>query len=82
MSNKNEFESLIGKTILSAKKMRPVGYDDEGYLKLSFSDGSSIILESTYCGYTGNSLGEYSTDIEILTEQSIKRRRMRLEELE
>ena len=46
-----DFSILIGKTIVSANLMTVKGYDDEGFLELVFSDGTSTILHGTYGGF-------------------------------
>lgn len=60
-----EFNFLIGKKISSVKRMRLSGYDDTGYLFLSFEDGSSCVVVASYGGYTGDSEDEYPTNIFI-----------------
>ena len=58
-----EFDCLIGKTITSAKVMKHKKYDDKGYLRLGFSDGSVELIVASYGGYTGDSADEYPTYI-------------------
>ena len=45
MSNKNEFECLVGKTIIKAE-----GEEERGYLTLVFSDGSEAHMDATIYG--------------------------------
>lgn len=59
-------KELIGKTIKSADIMQSQGYDDTGYLKLEFTDGTFVVVVSFYDDkYTKNSSGEYPTRIEL-----------------
>jgi len=61
------FDYLIGKTITSATKMVKDDYDDTGYLKLEFSDGTSVVIVGGFDGdWTGDSEGEYKTTIGIV----------------
>lgn len=60
-----EFHEIEGKTIKSVKQVKLPNYDDEGWLLLEFIDGSDCIIEAGYLDYTGNSLGEYPTYIDI-----------------
>ena len=62
------FKDLVGKTITSTTHMRYKDLDDIGFLKLTFSDGTHCIIESSYGGYTENSRGEYPTNISILDD--------------
>jgi hypothetical protein len=63
------FEYLIGKTIINAKQKKRKEYDDKGYLELTFSDGSKVVIVSSYNeSWTGNSYNEYQTDIELKTD--------------
>ena len=60
-------EDLVGKTITSAKRKKPVGFDDEGFLLLEFSDGTDALIVAGFeDNYTGNSLGEYPTYLALL----------------
>lgn len=52
----NEF---IGKTIINARIENLNGYDDEPFLVLNFTDGTSCKIEANYGGYTGMSQDEY-----------------------
>ena len=56
---------LIGKTITSAKRKKLAEYDDEGFLELQFSDGTQATIVAGYWDYTGNSMEEYPTYINI-----------------
>ncbi len=66
------FKELNGKTITRATKKKLKGFDDEGYIKLFFSDGTSVIIVASYGGYTGKSEDEYPTDIYIEEEGAIE----------
>ncbi len=58
-----EIKDLIGKTIVEAAKLGSTESDDTGWLKLSFSDGTSCVIEASYSEHTGNSWDEYPLDI-------------------
>lgn len=58
-------KNIIGKTISAASLMKRDGYDDEGWLKLEFSDGTFCVVVAGYGCYTGNSNDEYPTYIDI-----------------
>jgi hypothetical protein len=59
-----ELKDLIGKTIVSAKRKKLVGYYDVGFLELQFSDNTQAVIVATYdCNWTGNSENEYPTRI-------------------
>ena len=69
------FKELVGKTIREADVCRLFGtknhygelqdFDDEGHLRLVFTDGTACVIVSTYGGYTGESIDEYQTKIRI-----------------
>lgn len=61
----NPWDVLVGKTIKDAYQFKKTGYDDEGFLRVSFTDGSSIVISGGYGGYTDNSEGEYPTAIDF-----------------
>lgn len=61
-------EDLVGKTIVAVKQKKLVGYDDEGFLEMQFSDGTKATIVSIYFGYTGESKSEYPTGI-FITER-------------
>lgn len=63
-----DIKELIGKTITGAKYQKVVNSDDEGFIELSFSDGSKTFIVAGYGGYTGGSLDEYPTYILVLPE--------------
>jgi hypothetical protein len=70
--------NIIGKTIISADIMQLEGFDDQGFLRLAFSDGSAYIVESSYnCDYTGKSEGEYGTTISVTEERLWASRRLK-----
>jgi hypothetical protein len=58
-------ESIIGKTISKVTRMKKPEYDDTGWLKLDFTDGTCCVIWSSYGGYTGSSEDEYPTCIGI-----------------
>lgn len=60
-----DIKDLIGKTIVDVFKMKYRNYDDEGYLQIVFSDNTKVLISAGYNEYTGNSLDEYPTKIEI-----------------
>ena len=60
-----ELKDLIGKTIAEAEIMKMPAYDDEGRLRLKFTDGTQTVVVASYGGYTGNSEDEYPTYIEL-----------------
>jgi len=63
---KNDFEPLVGKTIVEARRMKLKDYDNESFLELKFTDGTKVLIEGGYTGgYTGNSEDEYPTHIHL-----------------
>ena len=56
---------LIGKTITNVVKLAVANHDDEPALHLTFSDGTSYVIEASYGGYTGESEDEYIQGIYI-----------------
>lgn len=58
-------KDLIGKTISDAELLKTPAYDDEGWLRLRFTDGTKAIIVSSYGMYTGSSYDEYPTYIEV-----------------
>lgn len=67
---------LVGKTIISVEQYKLKKYDDIGFLIFTFSDKSSIIIESKYGNWTGKSIGEYQTLIDLYSSEK------RIKELE
>jgi len=57
--------NIIGKTIANVTEMKKPEYDDTGWLKLDFTDGTHCVIWASYCGYTGDSEDEYPTCIGI-----------------
>lgn len=57
-----ELGDLVGKTIVSAKYKRLSDYSDT-FAELKFSDWSEIIIQGSFGGYDGDSVGEFSTSI-------------------
>jgi hypothetical protein len=57
--------SIIGKTISQVMKCQHPYFDDKGFLTLIFNDGSQCTIMSCYTGFTGESYGEYPTDIAV-----------------
>lgn len=66
LKNPANEKEMIGKTITSVDFMTLKGFDDEGFLRLKFSDGTSCIILGGYKSYTGDSADEYPTYIEVL----------------
>jgi hypothetical protein len=64
-----KLEELVGKTIRSATRMKKPEYDDDGWLKLEFTDGTSCVVVAYYCGYTGKSEDEYPTGINVTEKE-------------
>ena len=67
-----DFNNLVGKTIIKVTKMKRPDFDDEGWLKLEFSDKSECTLVSTYNNFTGGSEGEYPCNIFIVDKYEDK----------
>jgi hypothetical protein len=65
-------QSLVGKTITSATKMRQREYDDTGYLRLEFSDGTTCDIVAKYGMYTGDSEDEYPTVLRVFWNHEFK----------
>lgn len=63
MSEIQTFQDLVGKTIASATHMKLSNYDDEGFLRLTFSDASECVIYGGYGSYTGDSEDAYQTVI-------------------
>jgi hypothetical protein len=57
------FQEMMGKTIVRARRLKLKGCDDNGFLRLDFTDGSHAVIEGGYGGYTGDSEDEYKTCI-------------------
>jgi hypothetical protein len=57
--------ALEGKTIKKATRMKSAKYDDEAWLKLDFTDGTTVFIEATYGGFTGESRDEFPSYFEI-----------------
>ena len=60
-----KFKDLIGKTITGVTKKKVVDCDDNGFLELKFSDGSTALIVASYGEWTGESEEEYPTRILI-----------------
>lgn len=58
-----DFSTLVGKTILTAEQKQHPHYDDDGFLELTFTDGSKCLIVGSYGGYSGHSEDEYPTRI-------------------
>ena len=64
------FNQLIGKTIVAAEQMTKENIDDDGWLKLTFSDGTHVVIVAYYGGHTGGSEDEYPTGIMLADDLS------------
>ena len=64
----DKYKVLIGKTITAARQLSFEDKDDCGFLRLDFSDGTHIVIEGGYGGYTGDSNDEYLTLIGIASK--------------
>ena len=60
--------NIIGKTIEKVTKIRKPEYDDPGWLKLNFTDGTHCIINAGIGSFTGFSKDEYPTFIEITND--------------
>lgn len=60
-------EDLVGKTVAAATRLEKPGYDDEGWLRLTFTNGTACVLVAGYGEYTGNTEGEYPTHLRVAT---------------
>lgn len=58
-------KDLVGKTIAKSNLMKRPEYDDEGWLRLDFTDGTICDIMSKYGEYTGESRGEYPCFITV-----------------
>ena len=67
-----KIQDLVGKTISSAQRMKRPEYDDEAWLKLTFTDGTSCFVVAGYGEYTGESEDEYPAYIGITEEVEAK----------
>ena len=57
--------NITGKTIAQVTKMRKPEYDDTGWLKIDFTDGTHCVIWAGYGGWTGGSEDEYPTCIGV-----------------
>jgi hypothetical protein len=57
--------TLVGKTITQAMFMEHPDYDDKGYVRLEFTDGTTVLLTAYNGEYTGNSRDECPNHISI-----------------
>ena len=64
-----KLKDLIGKTITEAEIMKMPAYDDDGWLRLTFTDGTKAVIVASYGGYTGRSEDEYPTRIDITDDE-------------
>jgi len=62
-----ELQDLIGKTISSAEKMSPHGYEEKPFLRLGFTDGMHCFIEASYGSFQDETSreGEYPRYIDI-----------------
>jgi len=49
---------ITGKTITKVTEMKKPEYDDTGWLKIDFTDGTHCVIYAGYFGYTGKSEDE------------------------
>jgi hypothetical protein len=61
-------EDFEGKKIVKIEKMKFKKFDDTGFLKFVFDDGTHFIIYSWFGGYTGKSFDEYPTRIGVVQE--------------
>ena len=59
------FNEMVGKTIAAVKHQKLIEWDDEGFLRVEFTDGTHCTIESGYGNCTGESEDEYKTVIGI-----------------
>ena len=41
-----EFNTLVGKTIKSVVQKKSIGYDDKGFLEITFTDDTTVVIVS------------------------------------
>lgn len=58
-NDKELVDFMIGRTIEACSFRGIPGCDDVPFLDITFSDGSSVTIEASYGGYTGQSSDEY-----------------------
>lgn len=71
-----KLQDLIGKTISSAELMEPEHYIDR-YVRLGFTDGTSVVLESDSDYYVGfgwpkSSEREYAGQVRIASDERVQ----------
>lgn len=64
-------ESIVGKTIVGVSKARHPYLDDEGFVIITFSDGTKCTIVSSYHRSSYNSFDEYPTDIHICCHEYV-----------
>lgn len=59
--------SMIGKTIADATQMKRPEYDDTGWIKLTFTDGTAVVITASFAEYNhrANVMDEYATRISV-----------------
>ena len=68
-----QFEDIVGKTVASVHRMKHKFYDDSGFLRINFTDGTHCTIEAGYEDvFTGLCEGEYPTTIELADERREK----------
>jgi hypothetical protein len=67
-----DIKNLIGRTIVGIKRKQVIDTDDTGFLEITFLDGLQIVIVAEYGTYTGNSLCEYPTSIEVVEKHLLK----------
>lgn len=63
------FQEMVGKTIQSVRQQKLVRFDDQGFLRIEFTDGTHCTIVGCYGGYTGHSEDEYIALIELADEE-------------
>ena len=57
---KEKFEAIEGKTILSLTRLKPTSYVDDSYILIKFSDGTKALINGGHTGqYSSNAIDEY-----------------------
>lgn len=72
------FDDMVGKMIVDVRRMKPKEYEDYGFLRIKFSDGTHVVIAAGYGEHNNNSMGEYPTWLYLLTKLGEKDHKLRV----